>query len=349
VVVKVFGDDLLTLREIAERVGEALKDIPGTGDLRVQRVLGLPMLEAKVDWANLSRVGLSAADVLDAIEAVKVGTPVGKIFEGPRRFDMVVRLQPARESEEGFSSILVGAEERRLVPLAQVSTVRRTEGPAVINREGLRRRVVVEVNVRGRDLVSYVQEAKARVDKAVTLPERYKIVWGGQFENFSRAATRLGLVVPIALAIVFGMLFFTFREARLALAVFITVPLALIGGVVGLTLRGLPFSIPAGVGFIALSGVAVLNGVVMTSDFIRRLEEMDFDAALRASARSTLRPVLMTAGVAAIGFIPMAISTMPGAEVQRPLATVVIGGMISATILTLLVLPLVLRVVTRPR
>jgi len=348
VVVKLFGDDLVTLRGLAEQVRDVMRDVPGTGDLRAQRVLGLPLLEAQVDRGRLSRLGLSADQVLDAIEASKVGTLVGKIFEGPRRFDLVVKLPPGSDSEEGLASVLVGGDGASLVPLGQVADVRRTEGPAVVTREALQRRVVVEANVRGRDLVSYVNDARGRVEQQVRLPEGYRMTWGGQFENFARATQRLGMVVPMALAIIFGMLFLTFGEVRLALAVFVTVPLALIGGIVALAVRGLPFSIPAGVGFIALCGVAVLNGVVFASDFIRRVQEQEFDAALRASAEATLRPILMTAAVAAIGFIPMAISEMPGAEVQRPLASVVIGGIVSATLLTLFVLPVTLRLLLQP-
>jgi len=344
VVIKIFGDELATLKALADRVGDVVRSVPGTGDLRVQRVLGLPILEVKVDRARLARYGLTADTVLDAIEASRVGLTVGKVFEGPRRFDVVVKLEPVTADEHGFERLPVGEERGQLVPMSQVADVRRTEGPAAIDREALRRRVLVEVNVRGRDLVSYVQEAREAVAGAVPLPEGYTVVWGGQFENFARAAGRLLLVVPLALAIIFGMLFLTFGDVRYTLAVFSCVPLALVGGVVGLLLRGLPFSIPAGVGFIALSGIAVLNGVIMVSDLARRrAEDVPFAAALEAAAHAVLRPVLMTAAVAAIGFIPMAISTMPGSEVQRPLATVVIAGILLATPLTLLVLPVVLR------
>jgi len=349
VVIKLFGPDLATSKEFAEQIAAAIRDIPGTGDLRVQRVLGLPMLEAKVDRLQLARHGIPAQAVLDTVEASRVGKPVGKVFEGPMRFDIVTKLPPATNTEEGLGALLVANEAGMLVPLGQVANVRLLEGPAVINREQLSRRVLVEVNVRGRDLVSYVGEAQARVAERVTLPDGYHIDWGGQFENFSRAATRLGLVVPLALLIIFSMLFAMFGEARLALAVFSAVPLALVGGVVALWVRGLTFSIAAGVGFIALCGVAVLNGVVMTSEFVRRLETTEFEVALRESAVAVLRPVLTTAAVAAIGFLPMALSSNPGAEVQRPLATVVIGGILSATVLKLLVLPIVLRALVRPR
>ena len=348
VVIKVFGPDLEQLKAIAEQIGGVMRDVPGTGDLRVQRVLGLPLLEVDVDRARLARYGLSADSVLDAVEASRVGHAVGKVFEGPRRFDVVVKLPPASDGEDGLAGLLVGDDRGQLVPIEQVADVRRTEGPAVINREALERRVLVEANVRGRDLVSYVQDAQARVAAAVQVPEGYRVVWGGQFENFSRAAGRLAMVVPMALAIIFAMLFLTFGNMPYTIAVFSCVPFALIGGIVALVLRGLPFSIPAGVGFIALCGVAVLNGVVMASAVARRRASGEsFDAALRGAAASVLRPVLMTSAVAAIGFLPMALSTLPGSEVQRPLATVVIGGIVSATLLTLLVLPVVLRALCR--
>jgi cobalt-zinc-cadmium resistance protein CzcA len=344
VVVKLFGDDLEQLKDVADKIGAVLKDVPGTGDLRVQRVLGLPLLEVKADRTQLARHGLEADAVLEAVEGSVVGHPVGKIFEGSRRFDVVVKLPPSSPSEEGFASLLVGDERGVLVPLSQLVDIRRTEGPAVINRESLERRVLVESNVRGRDLVSYVQDARERVAQAVEIPEGVRVVWGGQFENFSRAAGRLALVVPIALAIIFGMLFLTFGDVRYTLAVFSCVAFSLIGGIVALVTRGLVFSIPAGVGFIALCGVAVLNGVVLASELKRRREGGEaLETAVRAAALGALRPVLMTAGVAAIGFLPMAISSMPGSEVQRPLATVVIGGIVSGTVLTLLVLPIVLR------
>jgi cobalt-zinc-cadmium resistance protein CzcA len=225
------------------------------------------------------------------------------------------------------------------VPLASVASVRETEGPAVINRESLQRRVLVEVNVRGRDLVGFVHDAQARVASQVKLPEGVTVQWGGQFENFTRASQRLGLVVPIALALIFGMLFLMFGDLRLAVAVFAGAPFALVGGVLALYLRGLPFSIPAAVGFIAVAGVAVLNGVVMASEASRRLSSGGADgmSAIAGSAVAVLRPVLTTALCAAVGFIPMAVSTHAGAEVQRPLATVVIGGVIGAMIMSLLV------------
>jgi cobalt-zinc-cadmium resistance protein CzcA len=249
-----------------------------------------------------------------------------------------------------MGELLVGAPSGQLLPLAQLAQIRETEGPAVINREALERRVLVEANVRGRDLVSFVGEARAKVEAEVNLPAGVHLKWGGQFENFARASARLGVVVPIALGIIFGMLFLMFGNLRYALAVFAGAPLAIVGGVAALVVRGLPFSIPAAVGFIAVAGVAVLNGVVMATEVRRRASEGEGETALVQGAAAVLRPVLTTALVAAIGFLPMALSTRAGAEVQRPLATVVIGGILSSTVLSLAVLPVLLKVlkVIRP-
>jgi heavy metal efflux system protein len=345
VVIKVFGPDLPTLKAVADEIGRVVRDVPGRGDLRVQRVLGLPLLEIVPDRARLARYGVPAEDVLDVIEASRVGRNAGRVFEGSRRFDLMLLAPPASLTPEGFGELPVGTPAGQLIPLAQLATVRETEGPAVINRESLERRVLVEVNVRGRDLVSFVAEAQRAV-AGVKLPEGVHVEWGGQFENFSRASKRLGLVVPIALAIIFGMLFLMFGDARYAIAVFAGAPFALVGGVLSLVARGLPFSIPAAVGFIAVAGVAVLNGVVLASEVRRRRSAGD-DDALRGGALAVLRAVLTTALVAAIGFLPMALSTRAGAEVQRPLATVVIGGIVSSTLLSLIVVPVLLKLLTR--
>jgi len=317
----------------------------------VQRVLGLPLLEVTPDRQRLARYGMSADRVLEVVEASRVGRFAGKIFEGSRRFDLMLLLPPATLTPEAFGELLVGSSTGHLVPLASVATIRETEGPAVINRESLQRRVLVEVNVRGRDLVSFVTEARARVAATVKLPEGVTVEWGGQFENFTRASQRLGYVAPIALAVIFAMLFLMFGDLRYAVAVFVNVPLALVGGVLALSLRGLPFSIPAAVGFIAVAGVAVLNGVVMAGELARRFAQSAGDAAteIQATAGTVFRPVITTALVAALGFIPMAISTHAGAEVQRPLATVVIGGILSSTILGLMVLPIMLRLLVGSR
>jgi cobalt-zinc-cadmium resistance protein CzcA len=343
VVIKLFGEDLATLKQTGEDIARVIREVPGRGDLRVQRVLGLPMLEVTPDRARLARYGVSADRVLEVVEASRVGRLAGTVFESARRFDLMLLLPPARLTAEGFGELLVGTPRGQLVPLAQVAAITETEGPAVINRESLRRRVLVEANVRGRDLVSFVVDAQARVDARVKLPPGVTVEWGGQFENFSRASQRLGLVVPVALGIIFGMLYLMFGDPRYALAVFAGAPFALVGGVLALCMRGLPFSIPAAVGFIAVSGVAVLNGVVMASEVYRRIEAGETGRGpIRRSAVAVLRPVLTTALVAAVGFLPMALSHAAGAEVQRPLATVVIGGILSSTALELVMLPLLL-------
>jgi cobalt-zinc-cadmium resistance protein CzcA len=349
VVVKVFGEDLAVLKSTADRIGAVISDVPGRGDLRVQRVLGLPLLEVRPDRLRLARYGIPAEDVLEVVEASRVGKNAGRVFEGARRFDLMLLLPPASLTPEAFGELPIGAPDGRLIPMAAVASIRETEGPAVINRERLERRVLVEANVRGRDLVSFVGDAQREVAK-LDLPRGVHLTWGGQFENFERASARLAVVVPIALAVIFSMLFLMFGDLRYAAAVFAGAPFALIGGVLLLKLRALPFSIPAAVGFIAVAGVAVLNGVVMASEVRRRLMLGETEReAVHNGALTVLRAVLTTAMVAAVGFMPMAISTRAGAEVQRPLATVVIGGIVSSTLLALTVLPVLLRyLVKRP-
>jgi cobalt-zinc-cadmium resistance protein CzcA len=339
--IKVFGEDLATLKSIADQIADAIRPVAGTGDLRVQRVLGLPLLDVRVDRGRIARYGIPASDVLDTVSAARAGVNAGKVFEGPRRFDVSVLMPPASPDPEAIGDLLVGGPNGMLVPLSQLADVKLREGAATILREGLERRVLVESNVRGRDLVSYVNDCKARVD-AIKLPPGYHIEWAGQFANFNRAKDRLMLVVPMALAIIFGMLFLMFGELRSVVAVFACVPLALVGGIVSLSLRGMPFSLPAAVGFIALCGVAVLNGVVLASEVNRRRMLGEAQPFLDGAV-AVMRPVLTTALVAAIGFFPMALSTHAGGEVQRPLATVVIGGILSSTMLGLLVLPVLLR------
>lgn len=346
VVVKVFGPDLMVAKSLADRIGVVMQRVNGTGDLRVQRVLGLPMLTVRADRLRMARYDIAAKEVLATVEASRVGRSVGRVFEGPRRFDLVLLLPPGALTSESFGDLLVGAEDGQLLPLAQVAELHEDEGPAVINREAMERRVLVEANIRGRDLVSYVNESRRTVEEQVKLPLGYHLEWGGQFDNFKRAKDRLTLVVPLALSIIIGMLYLMFGDVRFAAAVFACVPLGVIGGVVALKLRGLPFSIPAAVGFIALCGVAVLNGVVMASDLKRELKKgTPKAAALRHSALTAFRPILTTALVAAVGFLPMALSTRAGAEVQRPLATVVIGGIFSSTLLMLVVLPVLLQLI----
>jgi cobalt-zinc-cadmium resistance protein CzcA len=278
---------------------------------------------------------------LAAVEAAGAGRVVGTVFEGQRRFPLVVRtVGSSATGLPSFQDLPVAAPNGALIPLAQLASIVVEEGPAQVSREEISRRIVVEANVRGRDLGSFVRDAQARISRELKLPPGYHLKWGGQFENLERATRRLAVVVPLSLSLILVLLYMTFNAVRPALLIFLNVPLAVTGGIVALILRGIPFSISAGVGFIALFGVAVLNGVVLMSYILQLRQEglPPVDAAIKA-AEVRLRPVLMTALVASLGFVPMALSAGAGAEVQRPLATVVIGGLITSTFLTLFVLP----------
>jgi cobalt-zinc-cadmium resistance protein CzcA len=359
--IKIFGDDLDILQGAAKQVQAAIQNIPGATDVKTEQVAGLPILTVKLDRQALSRYGLSVGDVQNIVEIAIGGKSVGKLFEGDRRFDIVVRL-PERlrgnldairtlpiplpplgeqaSAEVTKTALKSPATSMRYIPLSSVATVNAAPGPNQISRENGKRRIVVTANVRERDLGSFVAEAEQAVAEKVKLPPGYWIGWGGQFEQLVSATKRLTIVVPVALLLVFLLLFMSLGSVGDALLVFSGVPLALTGGIAALLLRGIPLSISAGVGFIALSGVAVLNGLVIVA-FIERLRSEGKSTldAVREGALTRLRPVLMTALVASLGFVPMAIATGAGAEVQRPLATVVIGGIISSTVLTLLVLP----------
>jgi cobalt-zinc-cadmium resistance protein CzcA len=361
VAVKVFGDDLERLLAVASAIAGELEGVPGAADVKAEQVAGLPMLEVEVDRVALARYGLAQADVHEVVRTAIAGTVAGQIFEGDRRFDVEVRLPESLRADlaalERLPVLLPEhAGETRpggspaFVPLGAVAKLALGTGPNQISRENGKRRVVVTANVRGRDLGSFVAEAKQRIRDAVELPTGYWLAWGGQFEQLESATQRLQIVVPLALLLIFGILAAVFGSARDAALVFSGVPLAWTGGIASLLMRGIPLSISAGVGFIALSGVAVLNGVVMLS-FIHELrrEGHSLDAAIRQGALTRLRPVLMTALVASLGFVPMALSTGAGAEVQRPLATVVIGGILSSTALTLVVLPVLYAIACRPR
>ena len=346
--IAVYGDDLKELRRVVDDIGKVVRDIRGTGDVRVEQLLGAPTIAVKPDRARLARYGVSVEDSFEVVRAARVGIAVGSIYEGNRRFDLKILAPPRAPTPEGLGELFVEARGGTTVPLSEVAHIDETEGPAQVRRESLSRTARVEVNLRGRDLVSWVDEAKSRVSREVTLPTGSTIEWGGQFRNFERAQARLAIVVPLALAIIFGMLLWMFGEARYALAVFAVVPFALVGGIVGLLARGLTFSIPAAVGFIALAGVAVLNGVVMANDVKRRLEHGETpEAALREGAVHTMRAVLTTGAVAALGFLPMALASGAGAEVQRPLATVVVFGIVVSTLLTMFLLPAVLQIAVR--
>ena len=354
VAVKVFGDDLDQLLSIGQEIEGLVGSIPGAQDAKVEQVTGLPVLQITPNRDALARMGLNVADVQNVIGASFGGAKAGQIFEGDRRFDIVVRLpEQLRTNVDAIGQLRIplperGGDLRGFVPLQEVASIELSIGQNQISRENGKRRVVVTANVRGRDLGSFVSELQNRVAAEVELPAGYWVGYGGTFEQLISGAQRLALVVPVALLLILGLLYALFRSMRDALVVFTGVPLALTGGVLALLLRGLPLSISAGVGFIALSGVAVLNGVVMLT-FIRSLREQGYsiDGAIRDGALTRLRPVLMTALVASLGFIPMAFNVGAGAEVQRPLATVVIGGIISSTILTLLVLPALYRLVHR--
>jgi cobalt-zinc-cadmium resistance protein CzcA len=343
--IQIFGTELEALKALSEEVGAVVRGVRGTGDVRVERVLGLPQLTVRPDAVRLARYGVRTADALAVLEAARVGRHVGDLYEGQKRFDVRLLMPPRSSTPEALGELFVEASSGRAVPLAEVADIRESEGPTQVRRERLTRAVRVDVNLRGRDLVSWVREAQAAVADRVKLDAGYDLTWGGQFENFERARARLGVVVPVALGIIFGMLLWMFGSVRHALAVFAVVPFALIGGFAGLVMRGLPFSIPAAVGFIALAGVSVLNGVVLANDVKRRLEAgEDLGAAIVGGATATLRAVLTTGAVAAFGFLPMAVATGAGAEVQRPLATVVVSGIAVSSLLTLFVLPGVLYV-----
>jgi heavy metal efflux system protein len=338
--VKIFGDDLETLKAKAKEVEQALKKVPGAADVSVEQVSGQPLLQVEVDRAATARYGIPAREVLEVIEALG-GREVGTMQEGDRRFPVAVRVADRYRTEpEDLGRILVTAAGGERIPLAQLTRIKSSEGPSSISREWGKRRVVVQANVRGRDVGSFVSEVQRTLEREVKLPSGYYYRYGGQFENLERAQKRLLIVVPVALALIFTLLYFTYGRVKDAARVFTGVPFAAVGGILALWLRGIPFSISAGVGFVALSGVAVLGDMVLVSavkDLIG--QGVPLIEAIKRAAEQRLRPVLMTALVASFGFIPMALNTGIGAEVQRPLATVVIGGIISSTLLTLLVLP----------
>jgi len=350
--IKLFGDDLETLRLKGEEIARVVATVPGAADVKAEQTAGLPVLRVKVDRDRCARYGISVGDVLDTVEAARAGKTVGTVFEGQRRFSLVVRFDDeTARTIEGLGNVPVAAPGSALVPLGQLADIALDTGPAQISREAVRRRIVVEVNVRGRDVASFVAEAKAKLQRDVPLPGGYYLSWGGQLENLEAASKRLAVVVPLALTLIFAMLYFAFGALKPAALIFLNVPLAATGGVFALALRGLPFSIAAAVGFIALFGVAVLNGVVLMTQ-IRDLEARSDQAVadvLRRACGLRLRPVLMTALVASLGFVPMALAAGSGAEVQRPLATVVIGGLVTSTILTLFILPTLYSLFGRPK
>ncbi|NUU01504.1 CusA/CzcA family heavy metal efflux RND transporter [Herbaspirillum robiniae] len=351
VAVKVFGDDMEVLNDTAAKISAVLEKVPGATEVKIEQTTGLPMLTVDIDRQKAARYGLNVSDIQETVATAVGGKEAGTLFQGDRRFAIVVRLpEQARADLEAIRRLPValplqeGATRTSYLPLGEVAQLTVAPGPNQVSREDGKRRIVVSANVRGRDLGSFVAEAERQLQAQVKVPSGYWTTWGGQFENLQSATQRLQIVIPVALLMVFVLLFAMFNNVKDGLLVFTGIPFALTGGILALAMRGIPMSISAAVGFIALSGVAVLNGLVMIS-FIRSLREegRTLDEAIHEGAMTRLRPVLMTALVASLGFVPMALATGTGAEVQRPLATVVIGGILSSTALTLLVLPVLYR------
>ena len=341
--IKVFGDSLPILQQTAADVRDVIAAIPGAADVSVDVSAGAMQVELGLDRAALARYGLNVADVRDAVQAGIGGVTASEVIDGRKRFPIVVRLaEPYRGTPEAIGGLLLTAPNGANVRLSQVAAVRVVEGPELITHEGGQRMVIVQSNVRGRDLGGFAAEVQREVGRRVPLPEGYFVTYSGQFENQQRAMQRLTLIVPLVLLLIVGLLYASFGNGRQALLVMLNVPFALVGGIAALWLRGLNLNLSASVGFIALFGVAVLNGVVLVA-YINQLRDdgQPLDAAVREGSETRLRPVLMTALVASLGFVPMALSTSPGSEVQRPLATVVIGGLITSTVLTLVMLPVV--------
>lgn len=338
--IKVFGDDLDVLKATAREVESIVRGIPGAADVTVEQVTGQPVIQVAIDRTAAGRYGIPAREILDVVEAVGARV-TGEVREGERRFDLAVRLREEYRSDPAkLATVLVRAPDGQRIPLGRLATIREVSGPTTIQREWGKRRLVVQANVRDRDLGGFVQEVREKLGANVALPDGYYVRFGGQFENLERAQRRLMIVVPLALALIFALLYVTYGRVLDSLRIFAGVPFAMVGGVLALLVRGLPFSISAAVGFVALSGVSVLGDMVLVSRVRQLLDRgRSLEVAIRDAALSRLRPVLMTAAVAAIGFVPMAVNTGVGAEVQRPLATVVIGGVISSTLLTLVVLP----------
>jgi cobalt-zinc-cadmium resistance protein CzcA len=342
VAVKVFGPEPATLERVGEEIRTALAEVRGAADLQVEVLSGAAQVQIDVDRARIARYGLNVADVRELVETAIGGTVATEVLDGPRRFDVVVRFpDEVRGDPERIGQLLLTAPGGEKVPLTSVADIRTIQGPEAINHESGQRRLVVQTNVRGRDVGSFVAEAQQRMGSAVKLPAGYFVEWGGQFENQQRATRRLMVVIPASLAIIFLLLFLTFGRVRQALLVILNVPFALVGGIAALWIRGLNLNLSASVGFIALFGVAVLNGIVMIAAINRLREEghLELRASILRGAATRLKPVMMTALVAALGFVPMALSHGAGAEVQRPLASVVIGGITTSTLLTLVVLP----------
>jgi cobalt-zinc-cadmium resistance protein CzcA len=347
IAVKVFGNELEALVKKAGEVAQVLKNVPGGVDVAVEQASGQPILKVAVKQDEIARYGISAQAVLDIIESIG-GKAVGQIVEGQLRFPIVVRLpEGMRDGPESIGDIAVRGPAGESVPLERIADIKTILGPKFVTREWSERRVVVQCNVRGRDVGGFVADAQGAIDRSVDLPPaEFRLEWGGQFENMQRAQKRLSIVVPLALVLIIALLYLTYRNVADTALLFVSVPFACVGGIWALAARGMPLSISAAVGFITLSGVSVLSGMVVASALRERLARGTArDVAIEETASASLRTIIMTALVASLGFIPMAVSEGTGAEVQRPLATVVIGGVITSTLFTLFVLPALYRLI----
>ena len=347
VAVKVFGEDLDILAKKAQEIKNAIAKVEGASDIIIEKTEGLPQMSVVYDRSKIARYGLNIADLNEMITLGFAGKTVGNVFEGEKRFDIVIRIdQEKRQDIEDLRNLYVATPTGEQIPLQELASIEYTEGPAKISRENANRLITVGINVRNRDLQSVVTDIQKIVDSQIKLPAGYYVKYGGQFENLQSAKARLMIAVPVALFLIFILLYFAFNSVKEALMVYSAIPLSAVGGVLFLWMRDLPFSISAGVGFIALFGIAVLNGIVLIEHFKELKNEgmKDIDALILKGTTDRLRPVLLTAAAAALGFLPMAISSSAGAEVQRPLATVVIGGLFTATILTMIVLPILYKV-----
>ncbi|WP_298618999.1 efflux RND transporter permease subunit, partial [uncultured Zoogloea sp.] len=343
--IKLYGPDLPTLNHLASQIEAVVKAVPGAEDTITIRNEGVQYLKVQVDRLAAGRFGLNVEDVQNSLRSLLEGRIAGTVIESGRRVPLLIRGPGSLQSDpDAFAAIRITTPDGHSLPLASVARIERIDGPVKVDRENAQRYAVIQSNVRDRDLVGFVDEAKAAVTAKVPLPAGYRLAWGGQFENQQRAAARLGVVVPVALGLIFVLLFSTFGSVRQALLVLAMVPFAMVGGIFALAISGEYLSVPASVGFIALLGIAVLNGVVMVTYFNQlHARGMPISQVVVEGARRRLRPVLMTASIAALGLVPLLFATGPGSEVQRPLAIVVIGGLVSATALTLLLLPLLYR------
>ncbi len=344
--IKLFGEDLDVLAAKAEEIGKIVSTVDGVADMKVEATSGLPQITVNYDRKKLAQYGLNIEELNFYIESAFAGGKAGVIFEGEKRFDLVVRLDEAhKKSIDNLKNLYVNLPNGSQLPLRELADISYQAGPMQISRDNTNRRTYVGINVRGRDIQSVVDDIEKKLDAELDLPPGYYIRYGGAFENLERASERLKIVVPIALGLIFLLIFFALKSFKQSIMIYMAIPLAAIGGIFSLWMRGMPFSISAGVGFIVLFGVAVLNGLVLISGWNELKEEgvTDIDERIRLGAKRRIRPILLTALTDVLGFLPMAISTSAGAEVQQPLATVVIGGMITATLLTLFVLPILYR------